>query len=156
MVRDVRCSAYTLILLQKEKHVFLGSRIPFREWLFFVPGTLCATRLNALKSPATIQAFQIAIFRDEAPKNVSRVPNKEVSPSLWLGRPWPSSSFKRMVTAVPQVPMACALPDEWLQQLFMHHEWSSNLTAAIAPCFKDSCGYSCKNVQIARPTVQQL
>ena len=43
-----------------------------------------------------------------------------------------------------QEPMACALLDKWLQQLFMHHELWSNLTAAIAPCFRDVCGHSCK------------
>ena len=38
--------------------------------------------------------------------------------------------------------------------LFMHHELRSNLAAAIAPCFSDVCGYSCKDVQTSRLTVR--
>ena len=89
------------------------------------------------------------------PKNVSRVPNTALSCSLWVARPWPSKSFKRMApTAVPQDPITCALLDEWHQQLFMRHELRSNLVAAIAPCFSDVCGYSCKDVQTPRLTVR--
>ena len=73
-------------------------------------------------------------------------------------RPWPSNSFKRMAPTdapqEPEEPIACALLDEWLQQLFTHHELWSNLTAAVAPCFRDVCGYSCKHVQTSRLTVR--
>ena len=91
----------------------------------------------------------MASFGDESPSKLSRVPNTALSCSLWGARPWPSNSFKRMVTAVPQEPMACALSDEWLQRLFMHHEFWSNLTAGIG--FSDVCHFSCKHVQRARP-----
>ena len=90
-----------------------------------------------------------------SPSKPSRVPNTALSRSLWVARPWPSNSFKRMApTAAPQEPVACALSDDWLQQLFMHHELWSNLTAAISPCFSDVCGYSCKDVQTLRLTVR--
>ena len=83
-------------------------------------------------------------------------PTQHLSLSLWVARPWPSNFFKRMATSdVPQEPIACALPDEWLQQLFvMHVELWSDLAAAITPCFRDVCGYCCKDVKTARPKVQ--
>ena len=62
----------------------------------------------------------MAICRDESPSKLSRVPNTALSRSLWVARPWPSKSFKRMApTAVPQDPITCALLDEWHQQLFI-------------------------------------
>ena len=92
---------------------------------------------------------------DESPSNVSSVSHTALSRSLWVARPWPSKSFKRMApTAVPQDPITCALLDEWHQQLFMRHELRSNLTSAVAPCFSDVCGYSCKDVQTPRLTVR--
>ena len=97
----------------------------------------------------------LASFGDESPSKLSRVPNTALSGSLWVARQWPSKSFKRMArTAVPQNPIACALLDEWHQQLFMRHELRSNLVAAIAPCFSDVCGYSCKDVQTPWLTVR--
>ena len=70
--------------------------------------------------------------------------------SLLVARLWPSNSFTRMApTDAPEEPIACALPDEWLQQLSMHHELWSNLTVTIAPCFRDG-------LQTARPTVKKL
>ena len=78
-----------------------------------------------------------------------------LSRTLWIASPWPSNSFKRMATTdALQEPIACAFPDEWHQQLFMHHEMWSNLTAAMKPCFSDVCGYSCKDVQTSRLTVR--
>ena len=49
------------------------------------------------------------------------MPNTALSCSLWVARPWPTNSFKRMVpTAVQWEPISCSLPGEWLQQLFVH------------------------------------
>ena len=87
-----------------------------------------------------------------------RHPTKHQRISSSRYRPWPSNSFKRMAPTdapqEPEEPIACALLDEWLLQLFTHHELWSNLAAAVALCFRDFCGYSCKDVQTSRLTVR--
>ena len=95
----------------------------------------------------------IASLGDQSPTDVSST--IALSRTLWIARPWPSNSFKRMApTAAPQEPLACSLPDKWHQQLFMHHEMWSNLTAALALCLSNVCGYSCKDVQTSTLTVR--
>ena len=85
--------------------------------------------------------ISLASFRDVIPKQGVKGARQKVSRSLWVARPWPSIPF----TAVPQEPLACALPGEWWfwqrqvadSPLSLCISCDQFLTAAMKPCFSD-------------------
>ena len=79
------------------------------DWIDAECHRICKIQVQSLSWEETgwflLQASEMW-FQSKA----SRVPNKTVSRSLWVARPWLSNRVKRMVTAVPQELKAFALP----------------------------------------------